>query len=71
MTKTVQSRQGDTVDLICWRHYGRTSGAAEAVFGANPGIADVGAVLPFGTTVILPDLDLAKETATTTVSLWD
>jgi phage tail protein X len=70
MTKTVRSRQGDTIDLLCWRHYGRTSGTAEGVLAANPGIAAMGAVLPFGTAVILPDLELAREAATT-VSLWD
>lgn len=71
MTKTVQSRQGDTVDLVCWRHYGRTSGAAEAVFAANPGLAALGAVLPFGTAVTLPDLDLEDKDTAKTVSLWD
>lgn len=71
MSKIVTSIQGDTVDLICWRHYGATSGAVEAVFAANPDLAAKGAVLPFGTKITLPDVDIANETATTTVSLWD
>lgn len=71
MSKIVQSRQGDTVDLICWRNYGRTAGTVEAVLIANPGIAKVGAVLPPGTTVTLPDLDPSVGKSAATVSLWD
>ncbi len=71
MSKIVQSRQGDTVDLICWRNYGRTAGTVETVLAANPGIADLGAVLPIGTSVTLPDLDLPAGNQTATVSLWD
>lgn len=71
MSKIVQSRQGDTVDLICWRNYDRTAGTVETVLAANPGIADLGAVLPFGTSVTLPDLDLPAGNQTATVSLWD
>lgn len=71
MSKIVQSRQGDTVDLICWRNYGRTAGTVETVLAANPGIAALGAVLPFGTTMILPDLALPASNQIATVSLWD
>lgn len=65
----VHARQGDTVDLICHRHYGRTADVTEAVLAANPGLADLGPVLPIGTPVHLP-----PHTPTAirpTVKLWD
>lgn len=59
----VTALQGDTVDAICWRHYGRTDGTVEAVLEANAGLADYGPVLPIGTVVCLPDLDTVSSTA--------
>ncbi|GAB5098702.1 tail protein X [Caballeronia sp. HLA56] len=59
----VRSQQGDTVDLLCWRVYGRTDGTAEAVFEANPGLADLGLVLPLGTSVEMPELGKVVNTA--------
>lgn len=70
MAKIVQSQQGDTLDLICWRHYGSTKGAVEGVLAANPGLASLGAVLPFATPVSLPDLDTSTASADA-ISLWD
>ena len=38
--------QGDTLDAICVRYYGRTEGVVETVLAANPGLAELGAVAP-------------------------
>lgn len=65
----VRAQQYDTVDLLCWRHYGRTQGMTEAVLAANPGLADIGPVLPHGLAVELPDL--VPVTTAQTVQLWD
>ncbi|WP_409306156.1 tail protein X [Pectobacterium sp. B1J-3] len=65
----VIAQQGDTLDALCYRHYGRTQGAVEAVLAANPGLAEFGAILPHGTTVTLPDIAAAP--VAETVSLWD
>ena len=59
----VRSMQGDTVDLMCWRYYGRTDGTVEAVLEANAGLADLGTVLPLGTVVEMPDLTTVESTA--------
>lgn len=67
--RTVRSVQGDTIDLICLRHYGSTAGITEAVLEANPGTADLGPVLPLGTIVVLPDI--APVATKETVNLWD
>jgi len=56
MSTTYITSQGDTLDYVCWRHYSQQSGAVEAVLLANPGLADLGEVLPTGTSITLPDL---------------
>lgn len=56
MTVTVRAQQNDTVDALCWRHYGRTAGVTEAVLEANPGLADHGPTLPQGLAVQMPEV---------------
>lgn len=65
----VYAMQGDTIDALCARHYGRTEGVVEAVLAANPGLAELGAVLPHGTVVELPDVQTAP--VAETVNLWE
>lgn len=65
-----RTRQGDTLDYICWRHYGQQSGAVEAVLLANPGLADAGPVLALDTLIVLPEL--AKPASELQpIRLWD
>lgn len=67
----VVAMQGDTLDLICQRHLGRTAGVVEQALIANPGLAALGPVLPHGTPVTLPE-DLAPGAPQTDfVQLWD
>jgi phage tail protein X len=66
----VTSQQGDTVDALCYRHYGRTQGVVEAVLEHNPGLADYGPVLPHGLVVNLPEAP-TQQTTTTPLRLWD
>ncbi|MGQ5524839.1 tail protein X [Chitinimonas sp. PSY-7] len=65
----VIAHQGDTVDLICYRHYGRTAGVVETVLQANRGLAALGPVLPHGTAVVLPELPTPP--TATLIQLWD
>ncbi|MEO3990257.1 tail protein X [Pseudocitrobacter cyperus] len=65
----VIAHQGDTLDALCYRHYGRTEGVVEAVLLANPGLAEQGVILPHGTTVNLPEVDTAA--VAQSVNLWD
>jgi len=65
----VIAHQGDTLDALCYRHYGRTEGVVEAVLLANPGLAEWGVILPYGTAVSLPEVDTA--TVAQSVNLWD
>lgn len=65
------TRQGDTVDAICWRHYGtERGGTTETVLEANRGIADHGPVLPSGLSITLPAISQPAITETT-INLWD
>lgn len=65
----VRALQGDTVDTLCWRYYGRTAGVTEQVLEANPGLAEHGPVLPMGLEVELPDQP--ARAVTQRVQLWD
>lgn len=59
MADTVRARQGETLDTVIWR--ARRLGPANlgAVLAANPGLAALGAILPTGTVVTLPDTPAA------------
>ncbi|HIC9059268.1 TPA: tail protein X [Klebsiella michiganensis] len=63
----VQALQGDTVDLLCQRHYGTTQGVTEIVLAANKALAGQ-LFLEAGQVVKLPEI---SATATKeTVQLW-
>ncbi|WP_339511893.1 tail protein X [Pseudomonas sp. RL_15y_Pfl2_60] len=68
--ETTHALQGDTLDQLCWRHYGRTAGVVEQVLLANPGLAELGTTLPHGTRVQLPPAQAAAEQRQM-VNLWD
>ncbi|NWD70779.1 tail protein X [Pseudomonas gingeri] len=70
MAVTVRAQQNDTVDNLCWRHYGRTAGVTEAVLEANPGLADHGPILPQGLVVEMPE-DQINAPQRQMVNLWD
>lgn len=68
--KTYIASDGDTVDYIAWRVYGTQAAlVVERLLEANPGVADIGPVLPAGTRLTLPDLETTAER--TGVRLWD
>jgi phage tail protein X len=67
---TIRATQGDTLDAICWRYYGRTAGVVEQVLEANPGLASLGPVLPMGTLVRMPAV-AAQAAQRDVVNLWD
>lgn len=68
MTST-RALQGETLDALCWRLYGRTAGVTEAVLEANPGLADLGPHLPQGHRIVLPTQ--APQPQRQAVALWD
>lgn len=70
MAVSTRAQQNDTVDALCWRHYGRTAGVTEAVLEANPGLADYGPTLPQGLLVQMPEAQAAAPQRQM-VNLWD
>ena len=54
MSETYFTKQGQTVDMVCNNHYGKTKDITELVFKTNHGLADLGQILPIGTKIILP-----------------
>ncbi len=64
-----RAQQSDTVDSLCWRHYGATQGVVEAVLQANPGLADLGPVLPQGMQVRMPVV--TAKAVQPVIQLWD
>ena len=72
MPTTIRARQGDTIDLICWLHYGREqfTGSVERVLDANRDLADAGLILPAGRLIVLPDPPQEKLPAGQ-IRLWD
>jgi phage tail protein X len=69
MTTKYITIEGDTVDAIAFRHYGRHSGTTEAVYEANRGLAALPLMLPEGTVISLPYLD--ESVPIQTVKLYD
>jgi phage tail protein X len=68
MSMTYTTVEGDMVDAIAFRQYGRTAKSTEAIYAANPNLADYGPVLPAGIEITLPDEVVAVENKGT--KLW-
>ena len=70
MALKYRTKNGDRLDRICQKHYGRQSGVVEAVLEANPHLADLGSIYQAGVLIIL--LDLGDPVPTNNViKLWD
>lgn len=67
----VMANQGDTLDGLCYRYLGSTAGVVEQALELNRGLADLGAVLPHGTPVILPDSVPQDTSDRALIQLWD
>ena len=65
----IRTIQGETVDEICWRFYGRTTDMTETVLLANPGLAEKGAVMPAGLLIEMPNV--TAEPGQPLIQLWD
>lgn len=70
MSEIYIAKDDDMIDAICWRYYskGQQPLAVERVYEANRGLAQLGAKLKAGTSVVLPDLPSPE--ATPIVRIW-
>lgn len=71
MAQVYKTSDGDVVDQIAWRQYGGVdSDILRAVLEANPGLSDMGPVLPSGVRITLPDIQAPASTKKA-LALWD
>jgi phage tail protein X len=70
MATTYTTREGDTLDYIAWKYYGSVeNGIVEQVFLANPNLADLGAIYPYGVVINMPEF--TSQSKATGIKLWD
>ncbi|WP_411971143.1 tail protein X [Halomonas rhizosphaerae] len=65
----VRTHQGETLDALCYRVLGTTAGVTEQALEMNPGLAELGPILPHGTLVELPE-EPPTAAVVDTVQLW-
>jgi phage tail protein X len=71
MSQIYITSDGDMVDQVVWKFYGDTAGRmVERVLDANPGLADLGPLLPAGERILLPELPIIPIAATQGLKLW-
>lgn len=63
-----RTKTGDMLDAICHTYYKGRPQSTEAVLDANLGLAKLGAVLPEGIIIELPELEPVQQSR---ISLWD
>jgi len=69
--QTLTAKSGDKLDLILWRELGLGPEHLTRVMDANPGLSDLGEILPLGTTIIVPGTaDSAATPTRPVIQLW-
>ena len=69
-TVTVEG-DGLTVSVIVWRRFKRTMpGLVEAIYDQNPGLADLGQILPVGTSFDMPIPIPREQQVLDPIRLW-
>ena len=61
MAQQYRTKEGDSVDYICWKFYVTSKNTTEAVLEANRNLADLGEILPAGLLITLPDIEPVSE----------
>jgi phage tail protein X len=64
------TRDGDVIDQVCWRYYGRTRGTVEKVLKANPHALGT-PVLSAGVELTLPEIPAPTVPEAPRVRLFD
>lgn len=70
MSLKYQTKDGDTIDYIAWKHYGTPNQlVTEQLLRANKGLSRASSILPAGMMVVLPEIDTTEKTKGK--KLWD
>lgn len=64
------ARQGDTLDLLIYRQFGKTEGLVEIALERNPQLAYV-PILAIGQQVDMPEQQAFAPISKQTIQLWD
>ncbi|CAJ3658793.1 tail protein X [Burkholderia pseudomallei] len=67
MARILRTSDGDVLDTLCYAAYGTLSGAVEAVYEANPGLAREPQPFRSGVLITLPDLGVPRDEP---IQLW-
>ncbi|MFC3579541.1 tail protein X [Sphingomonas hylomeconis] len=70
MADAVAARQDETLDALIWRTRGLGPSDLGPVLEANPGLAELGTILPAGKRVVLPETPPAP-VVRDIIQLWD
>lgn len=62
------TKDGETLDYIVWKHYGKTDGILEQVLVINRHLARFDAVLPVGVVITLPEV--TQPSNSNKIKLW-
>lgn len=67
------AKEGDTLDALLWRDASLSADCIGPVLAVNPGIADLGNVLPLGTRVTVPEtvISVTNMQERSLIKLWD
>lgn len=71
MVDTILAQQGDTLDALLWRTRGFGPDDLVGVLEANPGLAELGTILPLGTVVTVPEAATPAPRTLPLIQLWD
>lgn len=68
----VAATDGVAIDSMVWRRFRKPMpGLVERILDLNPGLADLGPLLPAGTTVVIPIDAPTGPAVVNVVKLWD
>lgn len=70
MKRIARAHQGETLDALLYRVYGKTAAITEQTLQLNPRLAEQGPVLQEGTPVTLPKPPETRETKKPRIQLW-
>lgn len=71
MKRIVYAHQGETLDALLYRVYGKTAAITEQTLQLNPRLAEQGPVMREGTPVTLPPPPETRETKPPKIQLWN
>ncbi|WP_265032656.1 tail protein X [Wolbachia endosymbiont (group A) of Sicus ferrugineus] len=69
MTIYYLTKEGEMLDLICWKHYGFTDGVVELALAENLGLAEYGSFLPVGLKIKLSAIQ--KTVQKSKLKVWE